>query len=67
LSGRASMDVSTWGVTGSTVAANDFGKRLRVADTASRITFSANHSADDVHHLIRTLKTIEQEAIASTS
>jgi predicted porin len=42
LTGRASMDVSTWGVTGSTAAGNDFGKRLRVADTASRITFSAN-------------------------
>lgn len=32
-----------------------------------RITFSANHSADDLRQLIRTLKTIEQEAIASTS
>jgi 8-amino-7-oxononanoate synthase len=32
-----------------------------------RITFSANHSADDVRHLIRTLKTIEQEALASKS
>ena len=32
-----------------------------------RITFSANHSTDDLRQLIRTLKTIEQEALASTS
>jgi 8-amino-7-oxononanoate synthase len=32
-----------------------------------RITFSANHSTDDLRQLIRTLKTIEQEAMASTS
>jgi 8-amino-7-oxononanoate synthase len=30
-----------------------------------RITFSANHSTDDLRQLIRTLKTIEQEALAS--
>ena len=42
LSGRASMDVSTFAITGSTAANNDYGKRLRVADTASRITFAAN-------------------------
>ena len=32
-----------------------------------RITFSANHSADDLRQLIRTLKTIEQEAMTSAS
>jgi len=32
-----------------------------------RITFSANHSAADLRQLIRTLKMIEQEAMASTS
>ena len=32
-----------------------------------RITFSANHSTDDLRQLIRTLKTIEQEALASAS
>jgi len=32
-----------------------------------RITFSANHSTDDLRQLIRTLRTIEQEAMASTS
>jgi predicted porin len=42
LTGRATMDVSTWGVTGSTAAGNDFGKRLRVADTGSRIAFAVN-------------------------
>ena len=43
LSGRASLDVSTWGATGSTAGvASDFKSRVRVADTASRITFAAN-------------------------
>ena len=32
-----------------------------------RITFSANHRTDDLRQLIRTLRTIEQEALASTS
>lgn len=32
-----------------------------------RITFSANHSTDDLRQLIRALKTIEQEAMASAS
>ena len=32
-----------------------------------RIAFSANHSTDDLRQLIRTLRTIEQEAMASTS
>ena len=45
LSGRASMDVSTFEAKGSTAntAANnyDFNKRVRVADTSSRITFAA--------------------------
>jgi len=42
LSGRASMDVSTWGATGSATASNDFASRTRIADTSSRITFSVN-------------------------
>lgn len=43
LSGRASMDVSTYEATGSTAgAASDLKSRVRVADTASRITFAAN-------------------------
>ena len=32
-----------------------------------RITFSAKHSTEDLRQLIRTLKTIEQEVLASTS
>ena len=41
LSGRASMDVSTFEATGSTAGtASDFNKRTRVADTGSRITFA---------------------------
>jgi predicted porin len=40
LSGRASMDVSTWGASGSFRPAEDFSTRTRVADTSSRITFS---------------------------
>jgi len=42
LSGRASMDVSTWGASGSLRAGEDFSTRTRVADTSSRITFSVN-------------------------
>ncbi len=43
LSGRASLDVSTWEATGSTAGvASDFKSRVRVADTASRIIFAAN-------------------------
>ena len=43
LSGRASMDVSTFRATGSTAGtAADYNKRTRVADTSSRITFAAN-------------------------
>ena len=43
LSGRASLDVSTWSATGATAGtASDFRSRLRVADTASRIIFAAN-------------------------
>jgi len=42
LSGRASMDVSTFEATGSTNgAAADYRSRIRVADTSSRITFAA--------------------------
>lgn len=42
LSGRASMDVSTFEATGSTAGASaDFKRRTRIADTASRITFAA--------------------------
>ncbi|WP_158269449.1 porin [Limnohabitans sp. JirII-29] len=42
LSGRASMDVSTYEATGSTIGAtNDYRSRVRVADTSSRITFAA--------------------------
>jgi predicted porin len=43
LSGRASMDVSTYQAVGSTGgAAFDLHNRVRVADSASRITFAAN-------------------------
>ncbi len=43
LSGRASIDVSTFETTGSTAgSAADFKRRVRVADSASRITFAAN-------------------------
>jgi predicted porin len=43
LSGRASLDVSTWGTSGSTAGVTaDHKTRTRVADTASRITFAAN-------------------------
>lgn len=43
LSGRASLDVSTYGATSSTGgSAFDLKSRTRVADTASRITFAAN-------------------------
>jgi predicted porin len=43
LSGRASMDISTYEATGSTGGATfDLRNRTRVADTASRITFAAN-------------------------
>ena len=42
LSGRASMDVSTWGASGSVRPVEDFASRTRVADTSSRITFSVN-------------------------
>ena len=43
LTGRASMDYSTFEATGATAgAASDFRSRARIADTASRITFSAN-------------------------
>lgn len=42
LSGRASMDVSTFEAKGSTLgAAYDNNSRVRVADTSSRITFAA--------------------------
>jgi predicted porin len=42
LTGRASMDVSTFEATGSTAGATaDFKSRVRVADTSSRITFAA--------------------------
>jgi len=41
LSGRLSMDVSTWGASGSLTPGNDFTPRTRVADTSSRITFAA--------------------------
>lgn len=42
LSGRASMDVSTYEATGATAGvASDLKRRTRVADTASRITFAA--------------------------
>jgi predicted porin len=41
LSGRASMDVSTFQANGGTTAV-DYAKRTRVADTSSRITFAAN-------------------------
>jgi len=40
LSGRASMDYSTYAATGSVTAANDLASRGRVADTGSRLTFS---------------------------
>ena len=42
LTGRASMDVSTYSATGSTDAGSDLKNRTRVADTASRIAFAVN-------------------------
>lgn len=43
LSGRASMDISSWQATGATAGpAADMANRVRVADTSSRITFAAN-------------------------
>ena len=36
------MDVSTYEAKGATTASQDIGNRIRVADTASRITFAAN-------------------------
>ena len=43
LTGRASMDVSTYAATGSTVGeASDLKNRTRVADTSSRIAFGVN-------------------------
>jgi predicted porin len=43
LTGRASMDVSTYSATGSTAGeAQDFKNRTRVADTSSRIAFGVN-------------------------
>ena len=43
LSGRASMDVSTFEAKGATAGvASDIQNRVRVADTSSRITFAAN-------------------------
>ncbi len=43
LSGRASMDVSSFSATGATAGpAQDLKSRMRVADTSSRITFAAN-------------------------
>jgi predicted porin len=43
ISGRASMDVSTFQATGSTAGAgSDFASRTRVADSGSRITFAVN-------------------------
>jgi predicted porin len=42
LTGRANMDLSTMGTSGSTVAGTDFATRTRVADAGSRITFAAN-------------------------
>ncbi len=42
LSGRANLDISTMGSSGSTVAGTDHATRTRVADAGSRITFAAN-------------------------
>ena len=42
LSGRANMDISTMGASGSADATKDFATRTRVADAGSRITFAAN-------------------------
>jgi predicted porin len=43
LSGRASIDMSTWQAVNSTAgSASDLASRTRVADNGSRITFSAN-------------------------
>jgi len=43
LSGRASMDVSTFETSGATAGDNyNYNRRVRVADTASRITFAVN-------------------------
>lgn len=50
LSGRASMEVGSWGTSGSTPTATksaadlDFKSRTRVVDTGSRITFAVNES-----------------------
>jgi len=41
LSGRASMDVSTFETSGAAAAADNFNRKVRVADTSSRITFAA--------------------------
>ena len=41
LSGRASMDVSTFETSGAEAPANNFNRKVRVADTSSRITFAA--------------------------
>jgi predicted porin len=42
LSGRASMDYSTYAATGSTATGTDLASRARVNDTGSRITFSVS-------------------------
>jgi len=42
LSGRANLDVSTFGTSGSTNPATDFATRTRVGEASSRITFAAN-------------------------
>jgi len=42
LSGRASMDYSTYSATGSTATGTDLASRARVNDTGSRITFSVS-------------------------
>ena len=45
LSGRASIDMSTWQAVNSTAgSASDLASRTRVADSGSRITFSANEN-----------------------
>ena len=50
LTGRASMDVSSYEATGSTAgAASDLKSRIRVADTSSRITFAANEDLGGGH------------------
>lgn len=41
LSGRASMDVSTFEAGGTTTATESYARKVRVADTSSRITFAA--------------------------